>query len=206
MINSSWNGGAASECSLVSLTDYTQPTSPIIHLTSLWRLGGFSCWTALACFSACRSIRCTQTGVAKCTRARLLGRERLHACLVGGAVRQLTRCANDHLAAESHNVLQHGTGLYCLCCHGDILSSPIKCWYRLIVLASPGLFIFTYITDTQTHTFKSVLFSFFYTYTHTHTHTHTHYKAFIACGFFFFMAGFYRRSLGPISSCRSPLS
>lgn len=162
MINSSWNGGAASECSLVSLTDYTGPTSPVIHLASLWLLGGFSCWTALACFSVCRGIHCTQTGMAV-----LSVRERLHERLVGGAVLQLTRCANDHLAVESHNVLQHGTGLYCLCCHGDILPSTIKCWYRLIVLASSGLFIFTYITDTHTHSNPISL-----VFLHIHTLTH----------------------------------
>lgn len=191
MINSSWNGGAASECSLVSLTDYTEPTRPVIHLASLWLLGGFSCWTALACSSACRSIRCTQTGTAKCTRARLLGRERPHARLVGGAVRQLTRCANDHLAAESHNVLQHGTGLYCLCCHGDILSSTIKCWYRLIVLASSGLFIFTYITDTHTHTHSNP-FSSFLLHLHTYAHSHSHtLQGFYSLWIFFIFYGWF---------------
>lgn len=30
-------------------------------------------------------------------------------CVRRGVVRQLTSCANDHLAAESHNVLQHFT-------------------------------------------------------------------------------------------------
>lgn len=121
--------------------------------------------------------------------------ECVHVCVRRGVVRQLTSCANDHLTAESHNVLQRHRALYCLCCHGDIVFSTIKCWYWLIVLASSGLFFYVH-TYTQTHTPpKSILF---------YAHTHTHYHSFIAC--VFFMASVYWSALGPIWSRRSPLS
>lgn len=89
-------------------------------------------------------------------------------CARRGVVRQLTRCANDHLTAESHYVLQQHTALYCLCCHSDIVFSTIKCWYWLIVLASSGLFFLH--THTHTHTRCRFILSVFWS-THMHTHT-----------------------------------
>ena len=91
-------------------------------------------------------------------------------CARRGVVRQLTRCANDHLTAESHYVLQQHTALYCLCCHSDIVFSTMKCWYWLIVLASSGLFFLRTHTHTDTHNADSFSRSFS---RHTCTHTHT---------------------------------
>lgn len=68
------------------------------------------------CESLC-AYTCAGQWVGECTRL----------CVRRGVVRQLTSCANDHLTAESHNVLQRHTALYCLCCQGDIVFSTIKC-------------------------------------------------------------------------------
>lgn len=118
-----------------------------------------------------------------CAKHTCVRTECVHVCVCvrRGVVRQLTRCANDHLTAESHYVLQQHTALYCLCCHSDIVFSTIKCWYWLIVLASSGLFFL------RTHTQARCRFILL-VYSHTHMHTHT-------LPFFYSLCIFYGRCL-----------
>lgn len=133
-------------------------TSPFFHHVSLQLLWGILCERVQCLYvSLCASLFSMHTRRHVVKHLEMYCIERWHgACmcvfLTKGVVRQLTRCANDHCAAESPNVLQLHTALYCLCCHSDILFSSIKCWYWLIVLASPGLFFFMFIhTCTRKH-------------------------------------------------------
>lgn len=70
-------------------------------------------------------------------------------------VRWLSRCAKDHYTVQSQAVLQHCSGLYCLCCHSDKQYSPPQSADTLIVSASSGLFLFMDIcaptNTTQIH-------------------------------------------------------
>lgn len=111
LMNLSWNNKQHPKAAL-SLTDYTkQPLgSSIIHLYVAFG-------NALAARS-CVHFHVHDHIATRCKCFLSVGR---------GVVRQLTSCANDHLAAASHNVLQRHPALYCLCCHGDIRFSSIKC-------------------------------------------------------------------------------
>lgn len=163
-------------------------TSHIIHHTSLSQL-------MYAC-SPCVFVRgsytlflrsCASFGVS------------VRMCVWRGVVRQLTSCANDHLTAESHHVLQRHTALYCLCCHSDIVFTAIKCWYWLIVLASSSLFLFT-----REHTHTHTLLRFVLSFTYPRTHPRAHYHSFMVC--VFFMASVCWSAPGPISDGTFPLS
>lgn len=181
-------------------------TSPFIHHTSLLLLWEIVCESVQYLYVIVPAylwvFSCTKAHIAIYTCVWCWVDECVHVHVRRGVVRQLTSCANDHLTAVSHNVLQHHTVLYCLCCHGDVVFSTIKCWYWLIVLASSGLCFYVH-THTCRHTQTNTqIYSLCLLHTHTHTYMQTH--CFMA--YVFFMSSVYLSALGPISSCRSPLS
>lgn len=165
-------------------------TSPFIHHTSLLLLWEIVCESVRDVFVSAYLWVSVSTHCFVYTRVGFWVDERVR--VRRGVVGQLTSCANDHLAAESHDVLQHHTVLYCLCCHGDVVFSTIKCWYWLIVLASSGLFFYVH---THKHAHNANLFSISFTHTHAEI---------LFYGFSVFMCSVYWSALGPIPSCRSP--
>lgn len=166
VMNLSWNNKQHLNAALSSwlMTVNNVPLHPsYIFIAPL----GNSLWICTVCVCSRVSLGLfVHTSTHCCTHGLGAGSMSVCARVRRGVVRQLTSCANDHLTAESHNVLQHHTVLYCLCCHGDILFSTIKCWYWLIVLASSGLFFRCTHTNTQmlmyslfplTHTCRNIV-------------------------------------------------